>query len=135
MSETPPSATPAPSAVAHPFADLIGMTVQRTGVGTATAQLSVGPDHLNPHGVLHGAVLFALIDTSMGGAAVSVLDDGQRPVTIEIQTRFLRPVLSGTIRCEATVVKPGRRVVHLEARVIGEDGKFVATGSGSFAVV
>jgi uncharacterized protein (TIGR00369 family) len=80
-------------------------------------------------------VLFALIDTSMGGAAVSVLADGKRPVTIEIQTRFLRPVLSGSVRCEATVVKPGSRVVHLEARVMGDDGKLVATGTGSFAVV
>lgn len=133
MSETPPAANPA--SVPHPFADLIGMTVERTGPGSARAQLTVGPDHLNPHGVLHGAVLFALIDTSMGGAAVSVLADGQRPVTIEIQTRFLRPVLAGTIHCESTVVKPGSRVVHLESRVTSDDGKLVATGSGSFAVV
>ena len=124
-----------PSPPPHPFADLIGMEVQRTGHGTAQARLTVGPDHLNPHGVLHGAVLFALIDTSMGGAAVSVLADGQRPVTIEIQTRFLRPVLAGSLRCEATVVKPGSRVVHLEARISGDDGKLVATGTGSFAVV
>jgi acyl-CoA thioesterase len=124
-----------PSPVPHPFADLIGMVVQRTGRGTAQARLTVGPDHLNPHGVLHGAVLFALIDTSMGGAAVSVLAEGQRPVTIEIQTRFLRAVLGGSLHCEATVVKPGSRVVHLEARVHGDDGTLVATGTGSFAVV
>lgn len=124
-----------PSPLPHPFADLIGMEVQRTGLGAAEARLTVRPDHLNPHGVLHGAVLFALIDTSMGGAAVSVLAEGQRPVTIEIQTRFLRPVLAGPLRCEATVVKPGSRVVHLEARIVGDDGKLVATGTGSFAVV
>jgi acyl-CoA thioesterase len=129
------SSDASPPPVPHPFGELIGMVVQRTGVGAAEARLTVGPDHLNPHGVLHGAVLFALIDTSMGGAAVSVLADGKRPVTIEIQTRFLRPGLAGSVRCEATVVKPGSRVVHLEARVMGDDGKLVATGTGSFAVV
>lgn len=119
----------------HPFADLVGFEVATVGPGRAEARLTVGPDHLNPHGVVHGAVLFALVDTAMGGAASSVLEPGQRPVTIEIQLRFLRPVLAGSLRCEATVLKPGRRVVHLEARVIGDDGKVVATGSGSFAVV
>jgi len=33
------------------------------------------------------------------------------------------------------VMKPGSRVVHLESRVFGDDGKVVATGSGSFAVL
>ena len=119
----------------HPFADLIGMEVATGEHGHAVATLTIGPDHMNPHGVVHGAVLFALIDTSMGGAAVSILDEGQRPATIEVQVRFLRPALAGELLCETSVVKPGRRVVHLESRVTDAAGKLVATGTGSFAVL
>lgn len=119
----------------HPFADLVGFEVETLDVGRAMARLTIGPDHMNPHGVVHGAVLFALIDTSMGGAAMSTLQPGQRPATIEVQVRFLRPALAGVLTCETTVVKPGSRVVHLESRVFGDDGKVVATGSGSFAVL
>ncbi len=119
----------------HPFADLVGFEVETFDVGRAVARLVIGPDHMNPHGVVHGAVLFALIDTSMGGAAMSTLETGQRPATIEVQVRFLRPALAGVLTCETTVVKPGSRVVHLESRVFGDDGKMVATGSGSFAVL
>jgi acyl-CoA thioesterase len=111
------------------------MEVEQVEPGRATARLVIGPDHMNPHGVVHGAVLFALIDTSMGGAAASILAEGERPATIEVQTRFLRPAIAGELWCETSVVKPGRRVVHLESRVSGADGKIVATGSGSFAVI
>jgi acyl-CoA thioesterase len=119
----------------HPFAELIGMTVEQVETGRSCSTLTVTDDHRNPHGVVHGAVVFALVDTAMGGAAASTLADGQRPATIELQVRFLRPVLGGTLTAEATVVKPGRRVVHLEARVTGDDGRLMATATGSFVVL
>jgi acyl-coenzyme A thioesterase PaaI-like protein len=49
--------------------------------------------------------------------------------------RFLRPVVGADLVCETSVIKPGRRVFHLESRVTTGDGKIVATGTGSFAVI
>ena len=119
----------------HPFADLIGMQVERLEEGEARAWVDVAEQHQNPHGVVHGAVVFALIDTSMGGAAVSVLAEGQRPATIEMQVRFFRPVLAGRLEAHTTVVRAGRRIIHLESKVTDADGTLVATGAGSFAVL
>lgn len=119
----------------HPFADLIGLQVERLETGEARAWVDVGAQHQNPHGVVHGAVVFALIDTSMGGAAVSVLEEGQRPATIEVQVRFFRPVLAGRLEATTTVVRPGRRIIHLESKVTDGEGKLVAMGTGSFAVL
>lgn len=119
----------------HPFAELLGFHVEQLGVGRSAAWIEVDERHVNPHGVLHGGVVFALVDTSMGGAATSVLEPGQRPATIEVQVRFLRAVTGGTVRAETSVIHPGRRVVQLESKVTDDQGRLVATGSGSFAVL
>ena len=56
----------------HPFADLIGLTLDQQGGGSSTFSLSVDDRHLNPHGVVHGAVLYAMADTGMGAALCGV---------------------------------------------------------------
>lgn len=111
------------------------MTIERPAPGTAIARAEANATHHNPHGFVHGAVVFTLIDTSMGAAVMSMLPDGQRCSTIELQVRFLRPVVGEALTAETVVVKPGRRVFHLESKVTTPDGKLVATGTGSFAVI
>lgn len=91
--------------------------------------------HRNPHGVVHGAVIFAILDTGMGAATMAVVPAGARCATIEIQTRFLAPVVSGTLEASIKVIKAGRRVVHLEGSVRDGDGALVAMATGSFAVL
>lgn len=118
-----------------PLGDFIGMTIDRPRAGTAIARASASGSLLNPHGFVHGGVVFTLVDTSMGAAVMSMLPEGQRCSTIECQVRFLRPVVDADLMCETTVVKPGRRVFHLESRVKTADGQIVATGTGTFAVI
>jgi uncharacterized protein (TIGR00369 family) len=125
----------APADTPHPFAELIGMETVVESPGTARASVDIGPQHANPHGVTHGAVVFALVDTSMGGAAASMLGLDSWPASIEVQVRFLRPVLGGRLEARTEVVRPGSRVMHLESRVHDADGRLVATGAGSFAVL
>jgi acyl-CoA thioesterase len=60
----------------HPFADLIGLTLDQQGDGSSTFSLPIDDRHLNPHGVVHGAVLYAMADTGMGAALYSTLDAG-----------------------------------------------------------
>jgi acyl-CoA thioesterase len=105
------------------------------GAGTAVAELVLDERHMNPNGVAHGAVCFALMDTAMGGAVVSILDEGVMCATIEMQTRFHRAASSGVLRAEATVVSGGRRVVQLEARTVDGEGRLIASATGSFAVI
>ena len=39
------------------YARHLGIAVQNFGGGAATATLRVGPEHLNPHGTAHGALM------------------------------------------------------------------------------
>ncbi len=43
----------------------LGMELSGDEAGVGVAQVVVGDEHLNPNGVVHGAVLFALVDTAM----------------------------------------------------------------------
>lgn len=120
-----------------PFA-LAGDVEMDIGVvepGRVVASGRAEPRHLNPHGVVHGAVLFLLVDTAMGGATMSVLEEGQICASIEVHLRFLRPVAPGVLRAETSVVHRGRRVVQLESRVLDAEERLVATATGSFAVI
>jgi acyl-CoA thioesterase len=117
-----------------PFQELLGFSIE-SGEGSSTARLTVDDRHLNPHGTVHGAVMFALVDTAMGGATMSVVGEGNWCATVDITTRFLAPCFGGELVATATVRKAGRRVVHLDASVTGTDGREYTAATGVFAVI
>mgnify|MGYP001574634754 FL=1 len=119
-----------------PLRRFLGMELTGEEAGIGIAHVDVGPDHLNPNGVVHGAVLFALVDTAMGKATMSVVDEpGRYCASIEVSLRFIRPAVAGALTATATVVTRGRSVVHLEARVLGDDDRLVGTATGTFALL
>lgn len=118
-----------------PLRTFLGMGLGGDRPGSATASVTIGPDHLYPNGVVHGGVLFTMADTSMGKATMSVLDEGQFCASVEVQLRFIRPATAGTIVSTATVTKQGRSIIHLEARITEDDGRLIATATGTFTVI
>lgn len=122
-----------PSEPAFPIKEFLGFDIER-GDGKGIASLELGERHMNPNGVAHGATPFALMDTAMGAAVMTVVDEGQMCATIEIHTRFHRAARSGRLTAEAVVITAGRRVVQLEARTTDDQGRLVASATGSFAV-
>jgi len=119
-----------------PLRRFLGMELTGDQPGVGVAHVDVGPDHLNPNGVVHGAVLFALVDTAMGKSTMGVVDEpGSYCASIEVALRFIRPAVGGRLTATATVVKRGRSVVHLDARVVGDDDRLVATAAGTFAIL
>jgi len=111
------------------------MDIEDVEPGRAIARLEISEDLLNPNGVVHGGVLFTMVDTAMGKATMTALEEGQLCASIEIQMRFLRPVSAGQLEADAAVIRRGRKVVHLESRIRDTDGSLVATGAGTFAVI
>ena len=119
-----------------PLRSHLGFDVEQSVPGEAMAVLDVAEHHLNPNGVVHGAVLFALIDTAMGSATMSTLAEGQACASIEVQVRFLSPVASGRLEARTRVLRAGRRIVQLESRVhVDAADAPAAVASGSFAVI
>jgi uncharacterized protein (TIGR00369 family) len=72
---------------------------------------------------LHGGVMSTLIDTAGGGAAWTVIEDGQRVSTVDLTVDYLRPGPTASIVATARVVRKGNRVVltTIEVHPEGED--------------
>lgn len=112
----------------------LGLGIDREAAEPSVS-VDIGPQHLNPYGLVHGAVPFALMDTAMGAAVMGVVDAGSRCATIELQVRYHKAVATGVLNATATVVSAGRRIVHLQARTTDANGQLIATATGSFAVL
>ena len=82
----------------------------------------------NPQGSLHGGVMATVMDISMGHLCHRYLSTA---VTIETQLRFFRPV-HGTSYCEGSLLRPGRRIVHLESHLYDEHGRLAAHATGTW---
>lgn len=118
-----------------PLAGFLGMVTEEKAKGSAIARVKVTAEHLNPHGSVHGAVLFAMVDTAMGAATMSVLDEHQLCASIDVQLRFCKAAFDGELTATATVMQAGKRVVHLQAEVRDGEDTLVGFASGSFAVI
>lgn len=99
----------------------------------SVCRLEVAPKHLNPHGVLHGGVLYSMADQGMGAAVYTVLDEGESCATIEVKIVYLAPVRDGVVTCDSRVINRGKRVITLESEVRTPD-RLVAKALGTFAV-
>jgi acyl-CoA thioesterase len=127
--------TPTPSDPGvGPLAGLLGVRRRSMGEGRACFELTVTPDHMNPYGVLHGGVIYTLVDYAMGGAMVSRLQPGERCATLEVKINYLAPVTAGEVSAEAVVVERTRRVGVLEAKVLVDGRRLVALATGSFYI-
>ncbi len=121
--------------LSHPFAELLGFTVTARTPGSCRVELPVRDHHFNPHGLVHGAVLYALADTAMGGALSGTLAEDQVCTTIEIKINYFRPWRSGTLVCDAELVNGGRTTATLQSDVFDGEGRHLARALGTFAIV
>ena len=93
------------------------------------AEVVVGPQHLQPYGIVHGGVHAGLIEAACStGAAMFALARGQSVVGLENSTSFLHAARGGTLRVTARPLTRGRRTQAWEATVTDDGGKVLATG-------
>lgn len=114
--------------------DLLGMATVARRPGRATMRLEVDPAWHNPNGVLHGGVIYTMIDYSMGGAVQPNLPEGDFCATIEVKINYLAPVREGTLTVETAATKEGRNIAFLESKVTDDKDRLVATASGSMFI-
>ena len=112
-------------------ADLLGMHPAELGVGHAVFVCDAKPSFANPMGTVHGGIAATLLDSALGCAVQTTVDDGVGYTTISLEVKYLRPIRldAGELRAEATVVHAGRRQATAEARLTDRDGRVLATAT------
>lgn len=119
-----------------PIAKLMGFSVTEVEQGRVVFECSPGEQHYNPIGTVHGGLACTLLDSAIGCAVQTTLQQGQGYTSIDITVSYLRPILasSGPLRCEGVVTKPGSRVAFAEGRLTDGAGRLVATATSSLLV-
>jgi uncharacterized protein (TIGR00369 family) len=102
--------------------------------GETTWRARVDERFLNPAGVIQGGFLAAMMDSAMGASAVTAVGDRRVSVSnTDMKVTFLRSASVGDVlTCVATVLKSGRVISFLEAKITNHDGRLVATASSSY---
>jgi 1,4-dihydroxy-2-naphthoyl-CoA hydrolase len=111
------------------FEVALGLTFRRATPDEVVCEVPVGPNLLQPYGLVHGGVYSSIIETLASvGAALFAMPKGQTTVGLENTTSFLRAVRSGTLIGTARPLHRGRQTQVWEVEVRGDDGKLAATG-------
>ncbi len=108
----------------------MGVTITLATQDEVRCELTVGPEHLQGYGIVHGGVHCGLIESLASiGAALVAMPRQQTVVGLENNTSFVRAVRAGArLHAVATPVTRGRRTQVWEARVLDEQDQIVATG-------
>ena len=108
----------------------MGMTITHATKDEVRAELTVGRQHLQGYGIVHGGMHCGIIETlSSMGAYLFARERGQHVVGLENNTSFIRAVRAGAhLRAVATPVTRGRQTQVWQANVIDESNRVVATG-------
>jgi len=96
--------------------------------------LWVAHDHANGAGSVHGAVLTALADLTLGRAIALQAGREAHPATVSLSLDFLVPApLECWLEAEASVLRTGRRLA-VATGLLRAGSLLVARASGTFAL-
>ncbi len=110
-----------------PFAKLLGIELEAIDTGVAILALDVRDELKQNDGVVHGGAIAALVDTAAAFAVISLLPVDERATTVDLTLNYLRPLRSGRARATARVVKAGRRLIVVSAKMTDGAGNLAAT--------
>ena len=99
-------------------------------VGEGWARVGLTPQefHYNPLGTMHGGVIAALLDTAAACAVQTTLPPFTGYTSVDLTTKFLRPVTlaTGHVTCDGVVISRGNRTALAEARLTDAGGRLLA---------
>ena len=121
-----------------PNCDLtLGLTcVDKSQPGVSVWTMHVDDRFLNPAGIMQGGFLAAMADSAMGASVVTTLRDRKSSIAnTEMKITMIRPVRRGDhLTCTATVLKPGKVISFVEARIVDAQNRLVASASSTYLV-
>jgi uncharacterized protein (TIGR00369 family) len=115
-------------------AALTPFVVEEVDFNEARVVLSFAPQPAfkNHFGNVQGGFAVAMIDVLISVTAYA-RTKAWLP-TVEIKSSFIAPLKLGKCRGEGIVIKAGKRLVFMEARLWGEDGKLAVHATATVAV-
>jgi uncharacterized protein (TIGR00369 family) len=118
-----------------PFHQWAGLELVSVGDGMAELSLDLRPHHFNPQGIVHGGIITALADTSIGLALRSRLRAGLTHRTAQLNVHFLAKGEGNKLVGRGRSLHLGQRMGYGEAEVTDGRGQLLARASAAFIVL
>jgi acyl-CoA thioesterase len=115
-----------------PFAKLLGIRLDSIEPGHAVLSMAIRDEFKQNHGVVHGGAIASLIDSTMAFAIIPLLAENERTTTVDLTIHYLRPLIKGSARASARVVRAGRRVITVSAELFDDKDKLAATALSTY---
>ena len=115
------------------IAETLGYDVTEVVSGRVVITATPNSTHLNPAGTVHGGLAATLLDSCMGLAIQSTLEQGVSQTTLEFKISLTRPITpdTGLITAEGVVLSRGRRIGTAEGRLTDSAGRLLAHGTST----
>ncbi len=132
MSGSPFDAFPTPPCGRTLGWKLVAQDAER---GWVRIEFEARPEFANPAGYIQGGFLAAMLDDSMGPAALVKSNGKLFTASIDMNVSFLAPARPGKLFAEGRVVQLGKSIGYLEAELFDADGKLLARATSSARLV
>ena len=111
-----------------PIGMLIDMSLDRVEKGSVGFSIRLGEQHYNPMATIHGGIPATMLDSAMGCAVHSMLEQGSGYATLELKVNIVRPMTAatGTVFATGSVIHLGRTTATAEGRLVDAAGKLYA---------
>ena len=118
-----------------PFHQWAGLELVSIGDGLAELRMELQPHHFNPQGIVHGGIITAVADTSIGLALRSQLRPGLTHRTAQLNVHFLRRGEGSRLVGRGHALHLGERMGYGESEVLDGDGRLLARATATFIVL
>jgi len=110
------------------FAARTGIEIVDSAEGCARTRLVLKPHHFNGLGTIQGGAIFTLADLAFAVAANS---HGVKVIGLNASVNWVRAARGGTLTAEAKEVSCTRRIATYAVNVTDDEGRLIATFSGT----
>ncbi|MFX1388777.1 MAG: PaaI family thioesterase [Promethearchaeota archaeon] len=111
-----------------PFYTTLGFELKEIADGVAIFEIEI-KEKLTQNGMIHGAVLASLIDSTCACAAFSLILPNGYATTIDLRVEYIRTVSKGRLKAKAKCVKSGKNIFFCKAKIWDDNGRLICTGS------
>ena len=111
------------------FMRATGLVIDDATGTRVTGHMDLGSEHHTPHGIVHGGVYAAAVESAASiGASLAVRDRHEQAVGLTNTTHFLRAMTAGSVRVEAVALHQGRTQQLWQVDILDARDRLVARG-------
>lgn len=103
--------------------------IEKADKDESKVKLYITDKSLNPYGIVHGGLIFALGDTVMG---ITCRSTGKDAVTLDANINYLKPGKGKYLLATSEVVKIGKTTSVLKANIYNDKDELIAIMSSTY---